>query len=97
MFALKDILELLDRWPTWKKIQAAPEEIEALKTRISQLENRLARCPGEACPRCGELSYRTVSSQPHLSFGGMGVNVREMKCEKCGFTEDKFTAPKPSK
>jgi len=93
MFALKDILELLDRWPSWKKIQAAPSQIEALEQRLSQLENRLARCPGEACPRCGELSYRTSSSKPHHAMGHVGVNVHTMKCEKCGFTEDKIITP----
>jgi len=96
MFALKDILELLDRWPSWKKIQAAPEQIEALEKRIAGLENRLARCPAEGCPSCGELSYRTVSSQPHFTLGNMGVNVHTMKCEACGFTEDKLITPKSS-
>jgi ribosomal protein L37E len=97
MFALKDILELLDHWPKWKKIQAAPGKIEDLEKRFAELEKRLARCPGEGCPRCGELSYRTVSSEPHQMFGNVGLIVRTMKCEKCGFTEDKTVPPKSSK
>jgi hypothetical protein len=94
MFALKDVLELLDRWPSWKRIQEAPEQIEGLKTRIAELEKRLARCPGEGCPSCGESSYRTVLSRPHEKMGRLGVIVRTMKCEKCAFTEDKTVTPK---
>jgi hypothetical protein len=93
MFSLKDILELLDRWPRWKKIQATPEQIENLENRISQLENRLARSPGEACPHCGELSYRTIETFPHLSLAIAGVMVHRMKCEKCAFTADKVVKP----
>jgi hypothetical protein len=94
MFALKDILEILDRWPSWKKIQATPGQIEALGERIAELEKRLARCPGEGCPSCGELSYRIVSSEPHPTFGNVGLIVRTMKCENCGFSEDKMITPK---
>ena len=97
MFALKDILELLDRWPRWKKIQEAPEQIETLGKRIAELENRLARCPGQGCPSCGELSYRTISSNPHPTFGHMGAVVRTMKCEKCAFTEDILIPPQKAR
>jgi ribosomal protein S27AE len=96
MFALKDILELLDRWPSWKKIQAAPERIESLEKRVGELEHRLARCPGEGCPKCGELTYRTISNHP-VQAGGLGkfgVIARTMKCEKCGYTEAKTVMPK---
>jgi predicted RNA-binding Zn-ribbon protein involved in translation (DUF1610 family) len=88
MFALKDILELLDRWPSWKKIQETPEHLETLEKRVAELEKRLERCPGEACPRCGELTYRTESSRLHPTFASVGALERTMKCEKCGFTED---------
>jgi hypothetical protein len=96
MFALKDILELLDRWPSWKKIQETPAQIEALENRVVDLEKRLARCPGEGCPRCGELSYRTVSSEPY-SLLASGIRVRTMKCEKCGFTEEVHVTSHSSK
>jgi hypothetical protein len=88
MFSLKDILELLDRWPKWKRIQETPDNLDALQKRIDELENRLKRCPGEACPRCGELAFRVFSSVPHHTFGD-DLPVRTMKCEKCGFSETK--------
>ncbi|HEY2915191.1 MAG TPA: hypothetical protein VGK21_17635 [Candidatus Angelobacter sp.] len=87
MLALKDIIELLDRWPKWKRIQSTPEQIEALVNRVAALEERLTRCPGEGCPKCGELTYRVESSKPHHMFGNVGAMMRTMKCEKCGFTE----------
>jgi predicted RNA-binding Zn-ribbon protein involved in translation (DUF1610 family) len=93
MFALADILALLDHWPKWKKIQETPERLEALTNRVAELEKRLSRRPGDACPGCGELAYRTISSQPHPFMGGLGAVVRKMKCESCGFTEEKTITP----
>jgi hypothetical protein len=92
MFSLNDILAILDHWPTWKKIKSSPELIDAMEIRIAELEKRLARCPGDGCPRCGELSYRTASSQPHPDL--LGTTVRTMKCEKCDYTERKIVLPK---
>jgi hypothetical protein len=88
VFSLNDLLAVLDHWPIWKKIKSGPEKLEALEKRVAELENRHSRCPGEACPRCGELSYRAVSSQPHPMMGQLGAIVRKMKCEKCDFTEN---------
>jgi hypothetical protein len=89
MLGLKDLLPVLDLWPLWKKIKAAPEHLETLEKRVTELEKRLSRCPGEACPRCGELSYRTVSNQPHPMMADVGVIQRKMKCEKCAYTENR--------
>lgn len=91
MFSLKDVLEILDRWPTWKKMQETPERLEALEQRLTELERRLARCPGEGCPKCGELAFRVFKTQPHPHFGN-DLPVRTMKCEKCGFTETRSTS-----
>ena len=94
MSALEEILKLLNQWPTWNKIQQTPAKLDALEERVAELEKRLGRCPGEGCPRCGELTFRTQSSQPDLGFGDMGAIQREMKCESCGFTETKLITPK---
>jgi ribosomal protein L37E len=94
MFSLKDVLEILDRWPSWKKIQATPEQLDLLEKRVAQLESRLARCPGESCPHCGDLSFRVASSSPQPGhLGKLGLIVRQMKCEKCGFAESRTIPP----
>jgi predicted RNA-binding Zn-ribbon protein involved in translation (DUF1610 family) len=88
MFSLNDLLAVLDHWPIWKKIKAAPEHIEALEKRVAELETRLQRAPGQACPRCGELAIRVASNKPHPDFPN-DITIRTMKCEKCGYTETK--------
>jgi len=89
MFSLNDLITILDHWPVWKKIKSTPEQIDTLEKRVEELEKRLARCPGEGCPRCGELSFRVASSKPHPQLALSGVTIRTMKCEKCDFTENR--------
>ena len=49
--------------------------------------------PGDQCPRCKEDEYRLEKSTPHRQMGDMGVNVHHMKCDACGFTEEKLITP----
>ncbi len=51
MISLNDILSALKLWPKWKRIEGAVEQVDALEKRVADLEGRLARCPGEGCPR----------------------------------------------
>jgi hypothetical protein len=96
MSALEEILSALKLWPRWKQIEATVERVDALEKRVIDLELKLARCPGEGCPKCGELSFRAIRSNPHpdRDFANAGVMVRHMKCEKCGFSEDHTITPK---
>jgi len=92
MFAIKDLLAILEQWPKWKRISDMPETFDGLAMRVAELEKRLARCPGEGCPHCGELAYRVSESTPDSGhFHDLGVTKRTMKCEKCGFSESKLT------
>jgi len=89
MFAIKDLLAVLEQWPKWKRISDMPETFDALAARVSELERKLARCPGEACPRCGELTFR-VESSGGGRYEIVGVTERHMKCEKCGYSETRL-------
>lgn len=68
-----------------EKIGEALLHIDALDKRVAELEKRLERCPGEACPKCGELAFRVERSEQITAIGDL--YKRHMKCEKCGFAE----------
>lgn len=89
MAVLSELVELLKRWDVWKRIEATPDLIEALEKRVAQLENRLQRAPGEACPKCGALDFRVESTRPDPDF--RGVNYRQYKCGACAFEETKLS------
>jgi len=82
MVGSKDILDLLDRIPIWKRLTGLPKEVDALSERVAALENQLEPAPGRRCEKCGNLSLRQVSarlvgSHPHKY-------VRQIwQCEKC--------------
>jgi hypothetical protein len=94
MAVLSEITELLKRWDVWRRVEEAPARIDALEKRVAELEARLQRAPGEACPKCGALDYRVDKAAPHQRFGGMGARVHHMKCGACGFTDEKLVVPK---
>jgi hypothetical protein len=89
MSTLDSILSLLEKWPAWKRIKEAPTKIEQLEGRISELESKLRRAPGEACPSCGAWEFRAIKSMPHHNpaFAHLGAVMRKMKCGQCGFEE----------
>jgi len=94
MSTLDSILQLLNKWPAWKRITDTPDKLDKLEGRLAALEEKLRRAPGEACPKCGEWTWRVVSSQPSRAFGDMGVVDRLMRCEQCGFEERKMVSHK---
>ena len=90
MFAIKDLLALLEEWPKWKRVRDAPEALDALSLRVLELEKKLARCPGEACPHCGELEFRVEKSGPAGRYAMVGEFEREKRCQKCGYSESRL-------
>jgi len=78
----------LKKLPEWNRIQATPERVDSLEKRIAELENRLQRAPGKACPACGALEYWATATKPHPDFG-LDLSIRTMKCRECGFTEER--------
>jgi predicted RNA-binding Zn-ribbon protein involved in translation (DUF1610 family) len=94
MVGVGDIVELLKRWDRWKRIDEAPERIDALEKRIAELESRLQRWPGEACPACGELEFRVTSSRSSgRGMRHLGARDYSYKCQKCGFEDIRMITP----
>jgi hypothetical protein len=90
-----DILAILDKVPVWKRVQAAPDRIDALEKRIAELEARLTRAPGQACPSCGALEFRVTTSVPSKGpFGRLGAKDVTRGCGACSFTETDLVTPK---
>lgn len=69
-------------------MKEAPDQLDALTKRVQELESRLERAPGEACPSCGAYEYRVVESrEPKGDWAGTGVREHVMKCGECGFDD----------
>lgn len=70
---LSELIELLRRWGAWKRIEAAPGRLDALEQRVAALE------------------YRVAASRPHPNrdFAEMGARMRTLRCEGCGFSEER--------
>lgn len=94
MAVLGEVTELLRRWDVWKRVEDAPNRIDALEKRVVELESRLLRAPGVACPKCGALEFRTTKTQPLPGkLGELGAVYRFMECGACNHTERKTETP----
>ena len=96
MAVIGEILESLKRWDRWRRIDETPERIDALEKRITELEAKLQRAPGDPCPKCGALEFRTHSTKSGrgpLRGLGAGIIDRELKCGACGHTETHREVP----
>jgi hypothetical protein len=89
MAILSEIVELLKSWDVWKRVEAAPDRIDVLEKRVLELESKLQRVPGEACPKCGALTYGVERSEPHPLLGVVGARAHHMRCGSCGFTDQR--------
>jgi len=63
---IDDILKALDRIPGWKRVQELPVEVDELKKRVAELEERLGtKWPGDICPYCGARAFRLERQDMH--------------------------------
>lgn len=89
MGLLEDVMKTLERIPVWKRLSTLPAEVEALKSRIEAIEAKLSGATGDACPKCGEMSFRIISNHPMDGFEDMGVFLDVWKCDKCSYSVEK--------
>lgn len=93
MATLDNILALLNKWPAWKRITESPDRLDQLESRVEQLERKLRREPGEACPRCGERAVRVKEAKRDALFGDLGARKHVVECEECGFSDERLVTP----
>ena len=89
MFSLKDLNELLDKMPLWKRIKDSPDRLDCLEKRISSLENRLSGT-GDICPKCKQPKLELESSK--VIDDTIGLMQYSYRCFNCGFTKVKNDA-----
>lgn len=89
-----EITELLRRWDVWKRVEAAPNRIDALERRVAELEAKIASRPaGAVCPKCHGGEFRVTKVVPDPAFGVFGMQRRTMTCASCGHTEERQYDP----
>ncbi|MFH0342813.1 MAG: hypothetical protein ACHBNF_11935 [Chromatiales bacterium] len=54
MGAIDDFLKMLDRIPIWRRLGEVPGEVDDLKRRVAELEQKLnGKWPPDVCEFCG--------------------------------------------
>lgn len=91
MAVVSDIVDLLKRWDVWRRVEQTPDRVDALEKRVGELESRLKKAPGEACPSCGDLSFRIAKSEAaQAPFAVLGARSYHWKCQACGYEDTKM-------
>lgn len=79
---IKDLNELLEKIPVWKKLVQLPDRIDSLEKRIKSIEDKMSGS-GELCPFCKQPTLRLLEIKPHKIFGDAGLKVGFYKCDNC--------------
>lgn len=89
MISIKDLLAVLDKWPTWKRITESPARIDALEARIAALESA-AQKPADTnlgrCQHCGSRNLKVVGTaiSEEIARGALGLRDNKCQCLDCG-------------
>jgi hypothetical protein len=92
MGLLDDMLKALDGWDEWKKMRTAPAELEALRERVAQLEEKLSgKYPAEVCRKCWFPAMSLRSTYGPDKFGSM---IEDWHCGRCDGSEERRVKPR---
>jgi len=85
MGLLEDIMKTLDRIPKWKRLQSVPEEVDDLRNRVAELEEKLGgKWPPDICKFCGARAARLNSV---LGPDTKGKFYQQWACGECNNIE----------
>jgi len=81
-----------------KSARQMEREIAFLEQRVRTLEAELARSSRRqsrerTCPRCRGLSLNLVGKGPHPDFPDEGVELHEVRCDRCGHQSHRLHDP----
>lgn len=81
----KEINDLLDRIPLWKRLQGIAGRQDALEARIAVLEDRLKVTvhPGEICAACGTAHMRRIAVKEMQDVGPNAWREEMWQCQLC--------------
>ncbi len=97
MLSIKDLTELLDRLPQWKRMKDSPARIDKLEERLKAIEDKMSGT-GELCPFCKQPALELLEIQPLPFFEESGIKKYIYKCLKCGKpykNRSKISKPRP--
>ena len=82
MGAIEDVMKVLDRIPIWKRLGEVPAEVDDLKRRVAELEEKLnGKWPADVCRYCGERAVRLSDTRgPNTQ----GIFTEYWDCASCG-------------
>ena len=85
MGLLDDILKTLDRIPVWKRLQIVPEEVDELRSRVAELEEKLGgKWPPDICKFCGARAVRLTATRGPDARGKI---IQLWGCGECNEVE----------
>lgn len=79
---IKDINELLEKIPIWKKLVQLPDRLDGIEKRLKSIEDKMSGS-GELCPYCKQPTLQLLEIKPHKLFGDAGLKVGFYKCNNC--------------
>lgn len=86
MGIIDDIMKALDRIPGWKRLQEIPSEVDALRKRVEELEQKLGeKWPADVCRKCGARAARVGHSHNEK-----GVICERYDCAECHATDFRY-------
>jgi hypothetical protein len=89
MGTLEDIRNWLKEIPLWRELQTIPRRTDELEARVSVLEKKLERVPGDACPKCGVRAMRLQTASRRLGPDEKAFRFDTWVCGECHHLEER--------